>query len=789
MENNDSIDSGDNVLVAEEKSTVTNNQKRKIKVGLARVLGLSDAIFIGIASLIGGGIFTTTGLALGYAGPSLLLVIVLNGIIALITGMVYAELGSTFPGAGGGFAWVKKGLGDWAGYISGWVSWFAQAVACALYALSFSFYLGSALFLTILPIFGINFHFLEGSLIQKIFSMVMIVLVGYVNYKGVSGTSRFGKLFVYFEVFILLIFGIFGLISFFNKPDFAGGFLPFSPNGAFGLLAAMGLMYIGFEGSEIIVQSGEEIKNPNKNIPKAIFISLGFVVSLYFLTVFGIIGGTINGGGWEVMAEAGQGALIKAAGVFMPGFGWIITIGGIFAALAALNSTIFSSSHVSFAMGRTGFLPKFLAKIHHKNRTPYVAIIISSVFILAIVAFLPLRDVAAMVDLLFIFLFSQLHIAMIALRKKLPDKERPFKMPLYPLLSIIALVAYVFLAIQLFQVSPIGIFIVFFWIIAGIIIYYIYTQPTRIERVEKQIILEEKIRVAPKKNYRILLPISQDTNWRDLLSLALIMAKEKNAELSILHIKQIPLSLPLEISDNDLENERLFIDEVSGFCRGCQVNFDVVTIIARSISRTIIEVTKKEDPDLLIVGWKGWVKTTGKIFGSDLDMVLRETKCDLIVARINSMDDFKNILLPTNGGPHTKFSGKVALALAKNLGSRINVAYVASQKEVKKEGAKGLKEILKEIVSLLTINDWHHLKSEILSVESLSPQSIACQIVQRSQDFTSIVMASASGRIFKEMIFGSTAETVARNSTCSIILTKYHRDVIEPLVSYLKSRF
>ena len=112
----------------------------KIEFGLARVLGLSDATLIGVGALLGGGIFTLTGLALSYAGPSLILVIVLNGIIAFMTAMAYAELGSSFPEAGGAFVWVKKGLGNFPGHITGWISWFANAVACGLYSLSFSFY-------------------------------------------------------------------------------------------------------------------------------------------------------------------------------------------------------------------------------------------------------------------------------------------------------------------------------------------------------------------------------------------------------------------------------------------------------------------------------------------------------------------------------------------------------------------------------------------------------------------------------------------------------------------------
>jgi len=759
--------------------------KAPIKVELARVLGLSDAVFIGIGSLIGGGIFTLTGLALGYAGPSLILVIVLNGIIALMTAFVYAELGAILPEAGGAFIWVKRGLGDLAGHVTGWISWFANAVACGLYSISFGFYVGTILFLIILPVFGIYIPFGEGSFFQKLVAVITILFVGYINFKGVSGTSRFGKKIVYSEILILAIFGIFGLISFFKKPDFAGSFLPILPNGITGLLAAMGLMYIGFEGSEIIVQSGEEIKNPKKNLPRAIFIALGIVVFLYLVTIFSVLGGAgiKDGGDWQVMAQAGQGVLIKAGSFFMPGLEWIMIFGGLLAALAALNATVFSSSHVSFSMGRAGFLPKIFAKVHSQNKTPYLAIFISTFLILIIVAFLPLKDVAAIVNLLFIFLFLQLHIALIALRKKLPDIKRPFKVPFYPAPSIIAILAYLVLTFQLFHVSPTGIVIVLFWVLSGLLIYYVYAKPKVFEKVEKQVIFEEKIRMAKKKKYQILVPLSLD-NWQNILKLAVILAKEKDAEISVLRIKLIPRPLPLRVSSDELEREKILLDEVSAFCRDFQVNVDVKLVVARSISGAVLEITKKEDPDLLILGWKGWVKTRGKIFGRDLDRVLRETKCDLIVARINCLNDFKSIFLPSAGGPHIKFAGRVARALAAKFNSKINVAYVASGK-----GVLNPKERLSEVVSSLEMEDWPHLKTEVLFAKSSSPRSIACQIVQRSQDFDCILMTSGREKFFREMIFDSTPEIVARNSTCSLILVKHHRDIIEPLVSYLKSRF
>src|SRR3989442_3363678 len=95
---------------------------------------------IGFGAMIGAGIFVMTGIAAGVAGPALLLVFLLNGIVALLTAMTYAELGSAFHGAGGGYLWVKSSLPDPNGFLSGWMSWFAHAVACSVYALGFRAY-------------------------------------------------------------------------------------------------------------------------------------------------------------------------------------------------------------------------------------------------------------------------------------------------------------------------------------------------------------------------------------------------------------------------------------------------------------------------------------------------------------------------------------------------------------------------------------------------------------------------------------------------------------------------
>src|SRR4030067_95575 len=118
-------------------------KKFDTEIRLSREMSLLDATMIGVGAMIGAGIFVLIGIAAGVAGPALILAFVLNGVVALLTAMSYAELGSCYHDAGGGYLWVKEGLPKWNGFLSRWMSWFAHAVACCLYAVGFGAYFES----------------------------------------------------------------------------------------------------------------------------------------------------------------------------------------------------------------------------------------------------------------------------------------------------------------------------------------------------------------------------------------------------------------------------------------------------------------------------------------------------------------------------------------------------------------------------------------------------------------------------------------------------------------------
>ncbi|HXK48668.1 MAG TPA: amino acid permease, partial [Deltaproteobacteria bacterium] len=146
---------------------------------------LADATLIGVGAMIGAGIFVLIGIAAGVAGPALLVAFLLNGLVALLTAMSYAELGSCFHDAGGGYLWVKEGLPKWNGFLSGWMSWFAHAVACSLYAIGFGAYFEFVIneFGFVVPHWG----FLSP---QKVLAAVVAMVFAYINFRGASETGK-----------------------------------------------------------------------------------------------------------------------------------------------------------------------------------------------------------------------------------------------------------------------------------------------------------------------------------------------------------------------------------------------------------------------------------------------------------------------------------------------------------------------------------------------------------------------------------------------------------------------
>ena len=283
--------------------------------------------------------------------------------------MAYAELGSAMPEAGGGYLWVREGLPRPNAFISGWMAWLAHIIAGSLYAVSFASFLTGLLDMTNL---AHDLLLLNIIPIEKLIAVASIAAFTYINIKGTSETGKTGVIVTIIQLGLIFILIAAGLWVMNGQPNWEMNFSDFAPMGIGGIVAAMGLTFIAFEGYEVIVQTGEEVKNPKRNIPRAIFISLTAVVILYCLIAFVSIGAIFPAGiqSWKYIGDGGELGIMKAGELILPYGAFIVLGGGLISTLAALNATTFSSARVAFAMGRNYNMPNQPVLFTERTRHP-----------------------------------------------------------------------------------------------------------------------------------------------------------------------------------------------------------------------------------------------------------------------------------------------------------------------------------------------------------------------------------------------------------------------------------
>jgi amino acid transporter len=444
---------------------------------LSRDMTVTQATMTGVGAMIGAGIFVLTGIAAGLAGPGLLVAFALNGVIATLIALVYAELGSAMPEAGGGYVWARAGLGDTQGFVSGWMSWFAAAVAGSLYALGFGAY-----FVAFLERIGLVIVSDYIFVVEKLVAVIAIITFLVINQYGSSAMGKAETWISGAKVLILAFFILTGLLIMSSNPNqTTSNLVDFFPKGFFSIFTAMGFTFIAFEGYEVVCQTGEEIYDPKFSIPKSVILSVIIVIPIYLLVGLVSLGAyTVeNQATWEFLSRNKELGLLFAAEKMLPGLGLVVILfGGILSTLSALNAAIYSSTRVAFALARDGSLPSKLGMVWNKTHTPIISIWVTGLLIIIIAILIPIEAVATSADLMFMILFGQVMIASILIRKKVRiSKEKldyGYKTPLFPIIPIFGGIALLFIFIFTIFLHPESFIVTSMWLVLGALFYLGY---------------------------------------------------------------------------------------------------------------------------------------------------------------------------------------------------------------------------------------------------------------------------------------------------------------------------
>ena len=643
------------------------------EVRLSREMRLLDVTMIGVGAMIGAGIFVLTGIAAGVAGPALLLVFVLNGLVALLTAMAYAELGSAIHGAGGGYLWIKRSLPDPSGFLAGWMDWFAHAVACSLYALGFGAYFREVLTFVGAPVFDPPILPLETWL-----AVLACALFSYINYRGASETGKAGNVVTIGKVATLGVFIVAGLWAMVQRPGWQASFTPFMTDGWAGVFGAMGLTFIAFEGYEIIAQTSEEVEDPKRNIPRAVFLSLVIVIPIYLLVSLVAIGAVTPPAGLTVTEYLGQEsevALVAAADQLFVGGALVLLVGGLLSTISALNATVYSSSRVAFAMARDASLPKMVARVHPVRGSPHVAIVFSTVLIVGMAIALPIEEVAAAASVMFLLLFGGVNVAAIRLRKSHPELDRGYKIPFVPFTPILAIVTMLFISVFVLFAYPMAWVATGAWMVVGTAFYYGYSRKRETAFSERTAWMER----IERKEYRVLVAISSPRTVPSLMEAAIAVARKHKGELVAVTVAEVPEGETLFAGRRLVRELESVLDQAVEYARERGVAARPVVKIGRRISHALVQTAREEECNFLIIGQPNVQGVFERIVSTIVERILHDAPCQVgVVYGSIAPDGVSQIVVPVTTGPNSTLAAELAPAFADWFGVSASALTVTS---------------------------------------------------------------------------------------------------------------
>lgn len=450
-------------------------------VQLKRSMGLIALTMFSVGSIIGTGIFVILGPAVPLAGPAVVLSFVVAGVACTFSALSYAEMAGTIPISGSSYSYAYATLGEIIAWVCGWCLMMEYGVSVSAVAVGWGEYVNE-----LLGLVGVH---LPDSLAQSsehggvfnVPAVVVVVLAMLLLLRGASESAKVNTILVFTKILVLLFFCIVAFTAF-N----AANFTPFMPFGFSGMSLAAGMVFFSFIGFDTASTAGEEAKNPKRDLPRAILLSLTIVTVLYVLVAVAALGARPYTNFSGAKGEAVLAQIMQQ----VTGAGWpaaLLSAAAIISIFSVVLAVIYGQTRILFAMGRDGLLPRVFTKVSPRTQTPIPNTLIVCAVIVVLAAFFPLDTLSEATSIGTLTAFGLVNVGVIVLRRTRPDLPRRFRTPLFPVTPIFGVASCLFLFASL---RPITWLIFGCWMTIGLVIYFTYSikrsrmDPWRISRDE-----------------------------------------------------------------------------------------------------------------------------------------------------------------------------------------------------------------------------------------------------------------------------------------------------------------
>jgi APA family basic amino acid/polyamine antiporter len=450
---------------------------------LRKRLGPLELTVFGVGVVIGTGIFVLTGEAAGIkAGPAVALSFVFAGIACAFAALCYAEFASTVPVAGSAYTFSYASLGELVAWIIGWDLILELALGASTVAVGWSTY-----FADVMDEFGVTIPDWAYGEKHNLVAAAIVLILTAVICLGIKISSQVNMVMVFIKVSVVLFVIIAGV--FFIK---AGNYTPFIPPsgsepaagaditpsllqdlgfapGAFGvsgIFTGAALVFFAFIGFDIVATAAEETKNPQRDMPIGILASLLICTTLYVavsLVITGMVKYT------EIKVDAPLAEAFRSVG--HPNFATLISVGALFGLTTVMMILLLGQSRVFFAMSRDRLLPPVFSVVSERFGTPVRTSLVTGGVVAVIATFVPLTELAELVNIGTLFAFILVAIGVLVLRRTRPDLKRAFRCPWVPVVPILAILTSFYLMLNLPSATWARFFV---WMAIGFVIYFAY---------------------------------------------------------------------------------------------------------------------------------------------------------------------------------------------------------------------------------------------------------------------------------------------------------------------------
>ena len=730
---------------------------RKSLKKLERSLSLTSVIAISIGGMLGSGIFVLPGLAAAKTGSSVWLAYLLAALCILPAALSKSELATAMPSSGGTYVYIERAFGPLLGTVAGIGLWLSLLFKSAFALVGFGAYLSIL----------IN---IEMGL-TKYVAVFFLCIILFLNILGVKKVGKVQIVIVSISIISL------GLILLFALPRVSPELLtPFLSHGKMGLFSTVAFVYISYAGVTKVAAIAGEIKNPSKNLPRAMILSLLIMTTIYGFIAF-ILAGNIP---MEVLGTDIKPIYTIANIIGGPIVGYIAAIVGIITLISMANSGVLAASRFPFAMAIDKLLPSFMAKIHSKYLTPVMTIIITCIVMALVILFMDVEKIAKLASAFMVMMFVLVNACVIVLRETAAQwYNPPYRSPLYPFVQLFGIGSGIALMVFLGQGPFLAVLSI---ILLGILIYFKFGKnATRTGILKKYghrpaLYLFYKKKGKNHNTYRNNQPIATQNLDGNLISDAGVVvpllgnerspemlveiaaAINKRNKIQVVNITEVPnqtfLDAMVEVNPKIVSLER----RISRLAAYKEVIIDFESAVTHEISDTIHELSDQTHCDWLIMGWNGRAHN-GILVRNPIGWLLTHINSDFALFKDNGVRHIGKVLLALRPGRKDKNFIAVADRICQFYNASLTLLHVvpmASDPLANEEMAAHSKNLLKKATTVSSV-----------AIER-NDDSIAA-ISKASSSFDLLILGTPQKDNWISVLFGTGKDKYTDKSACSVL--------------------